>query len=410
MPMGSAPRHPELRIRDTGERSTTYGAAEYCSAVTIPPPQLQMTLTPFALRCRASLSIALLSTLVACDSAPKAAADSTAATVGNADTLRADVVTQAVLNDSDDPAIWINRAAPESSFVLGTDKGDSTGGVYVFRLDGSIDTTRTRRPLKRMNNVDIVDGFVLGQDTVSIAVATERGQQAIRVFRLPDMTPIDNGGIKVFDGDASRAPMGVALYRRPRDGAVFAIVGGKSGPADGYLWQYRLTADPKGVVTGTKSRAFGAYSGKKEIEAIAVDRTLGHVYYSDETVGIRQYLADPDAPDANKELAFFGTTGFVSDHEGIGIYPTSDSTGYLLVSDQQGQRLRVFTREAPHQLLSIIPVSAMETDGLEVTATPLGPAFPEGMLVMMSTDKTFHFFDWRKLKDRISLRDTSVTK
>ena len=369
-----------------------------------------MTLTPFALRCRTSLSVALLSTLVACDSAPKAAADSTAATASNADTLRADVVTQAVLNDSDDPAIWINRAAPESSFVLGTDKGDSTGGVYVFRLDGSIDTTRTRRPLMRMNNVDIVDGFVLGKDTVSIAVATERGRQAIRVFRLPEMTPIDNGGITVFDGDASRAPMGVALYRRPSDGAVFAIVGGKSGPADGYLWQYRLTANAKGVVTGTKSRAFGTYSGKKEIEAIAVDRTLGHVYYSDETVGIRQYLADPDAPFANKELAFFGTTGFVSDHEGIGIYPTSDSTGYLLVSDQQGQRLRVFTREAPHQLLAVIPVSAMETDGLEVTATPLGAAFPEGMLVMMSTDKTFHFFDWRKLKDRIALRDTSVTK
>jgi len=372
-----------------------------------------MTLTPFAARarrCRTSLAIALLSALVACDRPPKAAVESTATSAGNTDTLPATVITQTVLNDSDDPAIWINRAAPESSLVLGTDKGDSTGGVYVFRLDGRIDTTRTRRPLKRMNNVDIVDGFVLGVDTVSIAVATERGRQALRVFRLPDMTPIDNGGITVFDGDASRAPMGVAAYRRPRDGAVFAIVGGKSGPADGYLWQYRLTANAKGEVTGTKSRAFGAYSGKKEIEAIAVDRTLGHVYYSDETVGIRQYRADPDAPDANKELAVFGTTGFVSDHEGIAIYPTSDSTGFLLVSDQQGQRLRVFTREAPHQLRAVIPVSAKETDGIDVTATPLGAAFPEGMLVMMSTDKTFHFFDWRKVKERIALRDSIGTK
>jgi 3-phytase len=346
----------------------------------------------------------------ACAGEQTPAADSTVGAAAAADTLRADVVTQTVANDSDDPAIWINRAAPESSLVLGTDKGDSTGGVYVFRLDGRIDTTRTRRPLKRMNNVDIVDGFVLGVDTVSIAVATERGRQALRVFRLPDMTPIDNGGITVFDGDASRAPMGVAAYRRPRDGAVFAIVGGKSGPADGYLWQYRLTANAKGEVTGTKSRAFGAYSGKKEIEAIAVDRTLGHVYYSDETVGIRQYRADPDAPDANKELAVFGTTGFVSDHEGIAIYPTSDSTGFLLVSDQQGQRLRVFTREAPHQLRAVIPVSAKETDGIDVTATPLGADFPEGMLVMMSTDKTFHFFDWRKVKERIALRDSIGTK
>ena len=347
------------------------------------------------------------------DSATGGAASPAAAA---SDTLQAAVVTQTVLNDSDDPAIWIDPAAPEQSLVVGTDKGDSTGGLYVFRLDGTIDSARTRRPLMRPNNVDIVDGFVMGQDTISIAVMTERGKQALRVFRLPDMTPIDGGGIRVFDGDVSRAPMGVALHRRASDGAVFAIVGGKAGPIDGYLWQYRLVANAKGIVQGTKVRAFGRYSGKKEIEAIAVDRTLGFVYYSDETVGVRQYRADPDAPGANEELALFGTSGFVSDHEGIGIYPTSDSTGYLLISDQQGQRLRVFSREgsagAPyaHQLLAIIPVSAKETDGLEVTATPLGPRFPEGLLVMMSTDRTFHFFDWRDIKARIARRDTVVTR
>ena len=347
--------------------------------------------------------------LAACGRSDRSGADSSAAIIGD-DTLRAVVVTDTVRNDSDDPAIWINRTQPDSSLVLGTDKGDSTGGVYVFRLDGRVDSVRSRQPLMRMNNVDIVDGLVIGDDTVSIAVATERGRQAIRVFRLPDMTPIDGGGITVFNGDTQRAPMGVALYRRPRDGAVFAIVGGKSGPTDGYLWQYRLVADRRGMVAGTKVRAFGAYSGKKEIEAIAVDRTLEHVYYSDETVGIRQYRADPDAPNANAEIALFGTTGFVSDHEGIGIYPTSDSTGYLLVSDQQGQRLRVFTREGNHQLLAVIPVSAKETDGLEVTATPLGARFPEGLLVMMSTDRTFHFFDWRDVQRFIARRDTSVTK
>lgn len=371
-----------------------------------------MTRPAFRSSRAAAPAFLLCAMLSACGGKESPAADSAAAVASTStgDTLQATVVTQTVLNDSDDPAIWINRTAPESSFVIGTDKGDSTGGVYAFRLDGTIDSTRTRRPLMRMNNVDIVDGFVLGRDTVSIAVATERGRQAIRVFRLPDMQPIDNGGITVFDGDKERAPMGVALYRRARDGAVFAIVGGKSGPAEGYLWQYRLTADAKGVVTGTKVRAFGAYSGKKEIEAIAVDRTLEQVYYSDETFGIRQYAADPDAPDANKERAQFGTTGFVSDHEGIGIYPTSDSTGYLLVSDQQGQRLRVFTREGKHDLLAVIPVSAKETDGVDVTASPLGPKFPEGMLVMMSTDRTFHFFDWRNVKERIARRDTSVTK
>jgi 3-phytase len=327
-----------------------------------------------------------------------------------ADTLRPVVVTAAVLNDSDDPAIWIDTVNPSRSLVIGTDKGDSTGGLYVFTLDGRIDSTRTRRPLKRPNNVDIVTGVSLNGKLIDIAVAAERGTKSLRIFRLPDMAPIDGGGIPVFDGDTTRAPMGIAMYRRPSDGAVFAIVGGKSGPSDGYLWQYRLVDAGNGRFTATRVRAFGAYSGKKEIEAIAVDQPLGFVYYSDETVGIRKYHADPDHAEAAKELALFGTTGFVSDHEGIAVYPTSDSTGYLVVSDQQGHRLQLFAREgsmgAPHThvALATIPVSAQETDGLEVTARALSPAFPEGLLVMMSTDKTFHFYDWRDVRKRLPLK------
>ena len=323
------------------------------------------------------------------------------------DTLRAVVITDTVPNDSDDPAIWVDSTGTVGSLVLGTDKGDSSGGVFVFDFEGRLDSTRSRHPLRRMNNVDLVQGMVMRTGRIDVAVATERGRQRLRVFRLPDMTPIDDGGIPVFDGDTTRAPMGVALYQRPRDGAVFAIVGGKSGPADGYLWQYRLEDRGDGTVRGVKVRAFGRFSGKKEIEAIVVDDALGHVYYSDETVGIRKYAADPDRPDASNELALFATSGFVQDHEGMAIYPTSDSTGYLIASDQQGQRIQLFRREGdrgrPHEHRSLvtIPVSAMETDGLEVTEFPVSSRFPRGVLVMMSTDKRFHIFDWRDVETRI---------
>jgi 3-phytase len=189
------------------------------------------------------------------------------------------VVTTALAHDTDDPAIWINRADLAKSLVLGTDK-DTAGGLYAFDLAGKI--VAQTPPLKRPNNVDVVSGLVLGGKATDIAVTTEREERRLRVFRLPDLAPLDKGDLVVFDGDAARAPMGVALYRRPGDGAVFAIVGGKGGPAEGYLWQYRLEDDGAGKVKQTKVRAFGAYSGKKEIEAIAVDAELGFVYYSDE--------------------------------------------------------------------------------------------------------------------------------
>lgn len=322
------------------------------------------------------------------------------------DTLVPAVITDSVPDDSDDPAIWVHPTDPALSFVLGTDKGDTAGGVYLFDVNGRIDRARSVTPLQRMNNVDIAQRVVLGGDTMDIAVATERKRQRLRVFLLPDMRPIDNGGIEVFDGDTTRAPMGVALYRRPRDGAVFAIVGGKSGPTDGsYLWQYRLQRDALGVVHGEKVRAFGNYSGLKEIEAIAVDDALGHVYASDEGVGVRKYFADPDS--GGTELALFATSGVVEDHEGIAIYERDDRTGYLLLSDQQGRRLHVFTREgradAPHDhpLVAIIPVQSVGTDGIEVTSTPLGDRFPTGVLVMMTEGGRFHYYDWRDVQRAI---------
>lgn len=306
------------------------------------------------------------------------------------------VVTQPVPHDTDDPAIWINRAHPAGSLVVGTDKA-TDGGLYAFDLEGKIVAAVTG--LKRPNNVDIAYGLPLAGKPTDIAVVTEREQQRLRVFRLPDLAPLDDGDLIVFDGDTTRAPMGIALYTRPSDHAIFAIVGGKSGPPEGYLWQYRLEDNGTGHVKMTKARAFGRYSGKKEIEAIAVDDELGYVYYSDEQYGVHQYAADPDTPGAATELALFGTSGFASDLEGISIYKVADGTGYILVSNQQADTFRIFTREGQpsrpheHRLVRAARLSTRESDGSDVTHVPL-PGFPAGLFVAMSTDRTFHFYSW----------------
>ncbi len=316
------------------------------------------------------------------------------------------VITEAAKHDTDDPAIWIHPADPAQSLVLGTDK-HSDGALLAYDLAGRI--VRRVTGLQRPNNVDLVRGFRLGGQTVDIAVVTEREQRRLRVFTLPDLAVADAGDLVVFGGDPERAPMGVALYRRPRDGAVFAIVGGKSGPAEGYLAQYRLEDDGTGKVKMTLVRQFGAYSGRAEIEAIAVDAALGYVYYSDETFGVRKYAADPDAADANQELALFGTTGFASDHEGISIYQRADGTGYLLVSDQQAHRFQIFPREGragkphDHPRLKTVDVAAIQSDGSEVTSTPL-PGFPGGLFVAMTEGRGFHFYAWDDLAKAAGLK------
>lgn len=316
------------------------------------------------------------------------------------------IVTDRVNYDTDDPAIWINPADAAQSLIVGTDK-DTKGGLFVFNLQGKI--VNKREGLKRPNNVDIAYGLLLNSKLVDIAVTTERETNQLRIFSLPGLKPVDNGGIDVFTGEKQRGPMGIALYTRPSDKTIFAIVSRKSGPADGYLWQYKLEDDGKGQVKATLVRKFGKYSGKKEIESVAVDNRLGYIYYSDEMHGVHKYFADPDAADADQELALFATTGFASDHEGISVYQSSDSTGYILVSNQQANTFMVYPREGvpgnkhQHPLLAEIPFSTIESDGSDVTNINLGPKFPKGLFVAMSNGKVFQYYDWRDIENYIKI-------
>ena len=313
------------------------------------------------------------------------------------------VTTQPVGHDSDDPAIWIHPTDPAQSLIIGTDKGDDTGvgGLFVFNLQGEILPDKTRT-LQRPNNVDIAYGLKLGDRTVDIAVAAERNTNSLRVFSLPDMTPVDGGGIPVFEGEELRAPMGIALYTNPETKEISAIVGRKEGPTDStYLWQYRLTGNAEGMVTSTVVRKFGAWSGKKEIEAIAVDNRLGYVYYSDEVFGVRKYYAHPDS--SNTELALFATEGITRDHEGISIYKLADGTGYILLSDQQANQFHIYPREGTegsphdHPLLKVVDVSTQESDGSDVTSLPLNSTFGKGLFVAMSDNATFQLYKWEDL-------------
>src|SRR5690606_9476169 len=145
--------------------------------------------------------------------------------------------------------------------------------------------------------------------------------------------------------DENRAPMGIPIYKRKSDSSFFVFVSGKSGPEEGYLGQDLLKENESGQVELSLVRAFGKYSGTKETEAIAVDNELGYVYYSDETVGVRKYHANPDVPNSNEELALFATEGFAEDHEGISIYKKTDTTGYIIVSDQQANKFWIYPRE-----------------------------------------------------------------
>ncbi len=305
-------------------------------------------------------------------------------------------VTDTTPNDTDDPAIWYNASKPEESLILGTDKGDSTGGIFVFDLKGKLIPSLCLTNLARPNNVDVEYGLKLNGITTDIAVFTERNRKMIRVISVPDFKFIDNGGIPVFEGevDSMRLPMGIALYKDKNDD-IFAMVGRKTGPSEGYIYQYKIIHIDS-TVAGLLVRKFGKFSGNQEIESIVVDDELGFVYYSDEMIGIRKYYADADK--GNEELALFATSGIVQDHEGLSIFKESSGNGYIVLSDQQANKFHLFNRKGSlfhphsHQCVRIVKVQTNESDGSDIINLPLNNEFKNGLFVAMSDNKTFQFY------------------
>ncbi|GAB5526032.1 MAG: phytase [Roseivirga sp.] len=348
-------------------------------------------------------SFYLLLIIVVCASACSGKAVSDQAS-GQSEVIKPVFITEPTQHDTDDPAIWVNPENITESLIVGTDK-NVDGALYVYNLEGKIQHEKVVKGLKRPNNVDIEYGLTIGDKTIDIAVTGERITHNMRVFSLPDMKAIDGGGIPVFEGETGleyRDLMGVALYKRPADGAIFAIMGRKTGPTDGtYLWQYRLLGNADGSVSAELVRKFGKYSGLNEIEAIAVDNELGYVYYSDEGVGLRKYYADPDM--GNEELAFVPNEAYAEDNEGISIYDAGNGKGYILVSDQQANEFHIYPREGSggnphsHPLLKQVKVSTNESDGSEVSHLSFNENFPNGLFVAMSDNRTFHLYRWEDI-------------
>ena len=332
--------------------------------------------------------------------------------------VKAAFATATLPEDPDDPAVWRHPEDPSRSLIIGTVKVPAPGGaIAVFGLDGQIRQLITG--IDRPNNVDVEYGVQLAGERVDIAVATERLKRQLRVFRVDAAAGqlVDLGGLPVLAGQAGEAgaPMGIALYRRPLDQAIFAIIAPKTGPPTGYLWQYRLV-DRGGRIAAEFVRRFGNFSattvrGENEIEAVAVDDELGYVYYSDEADGVHKWHADPDHPGAGTELAHFARTGFRGDREGIAIYARPGGTGYVVVTDQlaSDSEYHVYAREgAPgnpndhSHTLAVLRGGADSTDGLEIFSGPLGPRLPQGAMVAMnSTARNFLVFRWEDVASAV---------
>jgi 3-phytase/alkaline phosphatase D len=301
--------------------------------------------------------------------------------------------------DADDPAIYVHPTDSSLSLVMGTLKD---GGLGVYDLDGEeLQTILPGDPGDvRYNNVDLVYGFNLGDQSVDLAIASDRENDTLAIFQIDPTTrqltdvTADNIPESIFGvDDGEQTAYGLATYTSPVSGKSYVFV---SQRENGEVAQLELSEDNSGKISARQVRTLflpippGGESEDAQIEGMVADRELGYLYVGQEKVGIWKFSVEPGEGNEGVLIEAVKPDGsnIEADVEGLTIYYADDGTGYLLASSQGDSTFAVYSREGDNEYLGSFVVGesgdidgAQESDGADVVNVPLGPQFPSGLLV-----------------------------
>ncbi|MBW4570438.1 MAG: phytase [Tolypothrix carrinoi HA7290-LM1] len=313
--------------------------------------------------------------------------------------------------DADDPAIYVNSTDSEKSLILTAVKN---AGLRVYDLSGNL-VQEVNPGNIRYNNVDLQYGFKLGGESIDIAVASDRNNDKLAIFKINPNKPgeyledITDSSIGTLFQDlpfsppysaSTRSAYGLALYRSPvtDDYYVFA-----NRRATGDVAQFKLIDQGNGKIGAERVREFTLASpttpGRSpQTEGTVVDQELGFLYIAQEDVGIWKFQAEPNGGTTGTlidRVRFEGGKNLTDDAEGLTIYYGKDGTGYLLASSQGDSTFAAYTREGNNDFLGRFAVgnngsidSVQQSDGADVINVPLGSKFPFGLFVTQDGDNS----------------------
>lgn len=372
-------------------------------------------------------------------------------------TARAAVETEANFDDdaggsanADDPAIWVHPRHPARSLVLGTLK---EGGLAVYSLKGAT-LQRVAAPASaseddapgRFNNVDIVEGFMLGGQPVDLAVVTDRGHDTLRIYRIhpdyhasgrPPLEDVSAGALPfVFNSTQEEVndqttAYGLAVMADGRGGALAAV----SRRERSRLALVELQANAQGKVSYRVKQSFGMPASftlpdgrswspcqdedgvEPQFEGMVIDPRDATLYAAQEQVGIWKIpLREPARAELLDKVRSFGVpfdrtydedeeefvcsySSAASDMAYAGRHITADAEGLTILQDR-GHKLLfassqgdssfvIYDLQRQGQVAGTFRIvdgkrtdGAQHSDGAAVVKRPLGPDFPQGLLVV----------------------------
>lgn len=292
---------------------------------------------------------------------------------------------------ADDPAIWVNRANPSDSRILGTNK---KGSLEVYDLTGrKLQVINTGR----INNIDLRN---------NLAIATQRDRNSLLIFSIDEST----GEVSVAGEIPAQLEniYGICLYQ-PAAEELHVFVNGKSGEYQ----QIRITAN-EGVWQGERLRTFSVAS---QPEGCVADDLTHRLYFGEEDRGIWTMDARADST-ADPQPVMMAGKQLVADVEGMALYH-GKKQAYLIASSQGNNSYVVLEAAPPYRYRGSFQVGnndklaidgTSETDGLEAISVSLGAPFENGLLVvqdghnqMPDENQNFKLVPWTSVAQTLSL-------
>jgi len=306
---------------------------------------------------------------------------------------------------ADDSAIWA-APDPQLSLVVATQK---QGGLYVYDLQARVLQTL---PGGRPNNVDLRPDFPWSAAASPIVGASDRSGNSLVFWRL-------DAAQRVLDpAPAGRVATGfreVYGFCLGRLGADFVAVATDKESGDVGVW--RVALDDAGALIGARIASFSLGS---ITEGCVIDDDLGVLYLADELHGIWEVPLSESDGASRRLIDRVGEGGnLATDVEGLTLWRGQGGGGYLVASVQGESRFAVYDRAAPHAYRGSFVIGSgpaadgvSGTDGIDVSSAPLGPDFPDGLVVVQDDENTnpnaaqnFKFVSWADVAAALGLAE-----
>src|SRR5690606_9072479 len=194
-------------------------------------------------------------------------------------TVQATASTQRTASgENNDAAIVRNDARPGASRIIATAALD---GLEISDLSGKRLATV---PAGEAAAVDAMPGVAIGKRSTTVVAAVDETGHFLRLYTFDNDRLAEAGARPIPLGFAAE---GICLFRSPQDGALQAFIVGDGGEID----QQVIHATADGRLDARQVRRIHLPSPLTQCVADAA----GHVYVSEEAVGIWRFNADAEA-------------------------------------------------------------------------------------------------------------------